>query len=219
MLTLVYLALALLGCGYVLVASFLGHLTDVGGAESHAGTPGDLGADVTATYGIDHGGHGSASAGAADGAAFHFPFFSPLALATLFGAVGGFGLIAKYGFDAGDAMSLAVAGPAALATSYAVTYAAWRVVRSSSGSSQIRPHELAGAVGEVVTPIPAGGIGEVTALVRGERFTASAREASGGALPRGTIVRVAQFAGSTLIVTAREQAGLKVGPPSGVRPN
>jgi membrane protein implicated in regulation of membrane protease activity len=199
-LTLVYLALALMGCGYVLVASFLGHFSDVGGSESH----GDgAGSDVESTYGVDHGGHGSASAGGADGAIFHFPFFSPLALATLFGAVGGFGLIAKYGFGAGDGMSLAVAGPAALATSYAVTYAAWRVVRSSSGSSQIRPQELAGAMGEVTTPIPAGGMGEVSAIVRGQRFTAAAREASGGALPRGTIVRVEQFGGSTLIVTAR----------------
>ena len=113
MLTLVYLTLALVGCGYVVIASFLGHLTDAGGAESaeadghaaDAGAGGDGGA-----YGIDHGGHGSVTAGDAGGASFHFPFFSPLALATLFGALGGFGLIAKYGFGAGDAAFLELSG-------------------------------------------------------------------------------------------------------------
>lgn len=207
MLTLVYLTLALLGCGYVIVASFLGHLTDAGGAESGEadGHPAHAGGE-DAAYGIDHGGHGSVSAGDAGAVGFQFPFFSPLALATLFGALGGFGLIATYGFGAGDGMSLAIAGPAALATSYAVTYGAWRVMRSSSGSSQIRAQELAGAVGEVVTPIPAGGLGEVAAVVRGQRFTAPAREASGGALARGTMVTVEHFGGAALVVTARGAA-------------
>ena len=70
--------------------------------------------------------------GMSGAAAFTSPFFSPLALATLFGALGGFGLIAKHGFDASDATSLAVAGPAALGTSYLVTCAAWRLIRSST---------------------------------------------------------------------------------------
>jgi hypothetical protein len=95
---------------------------------------------------------------------------SPLALATFFGALGGFGLVAKYGIGVGEAMSLAIAAPSALLISYLVTYAAWRVMRSSTGSSQIRSHDLAGAMGEVVTPIPASGLGEVTAMVDGQRF-------------------------------------------------
>ena len=201
MLTLVYLVLALLGCGYVIVASLLGHLTDAGDSGHAPDAQADGGA---AAYGIDDGGHGSVIAGAGGAAEFHFPFFSPLALATLFGALGGFGLIAKYGLEVGDAASLAIAGPAALATSYAVTYASWRVVRSSSGSSEIRAQEITGTTGEVITPIPAGGLGEVSTMVRGQRFTAAAREASGGALPRGTVVTVEQFGGSTLIVTARK---------------
>jgi membrane protein implicated in regulation of membrane protease activity len=206
-LTLVYLTLALLGCGYVIVASFLGHVTDAGGDDASAADGHADGAEHV-SYGIEHGGQGSVSAGGAEAAAFHFPFFSPLAIATLFGALGGFGLIAKYGLEVGDAASLAIAGPAALATSYAVTYASWRVVRSSSGSSEIRAQEITGTIGEVITPIPAGGLGEVSTMVRGQRFTAAAREASGGALPRGTVVTVEQFGGSTLIVTARKSAEL-----------
>lgn len=174
MLTLVYLVLALLGCGYVIVATFLGHLADAGDGDSG-------------------GGHGHAGE-------FHFPFFSPLAIAALFGALGGFGLIAKYGFRVGDGMSLALAGPAALVTSYVVTYLTWRLARSSTGSSQIRTADLAGAAGEVVTPIPAGGMGEVTVIVRGQRFTAPARAAAGNALPRGAMVTVEQYSGSTMVV-------------------
>lgn len=178
MLTLVYLVLALLGCGYVIVATLLGHLMDAGDGDG-----GD--------------GHGHAGE-------FHYPFFSPLALAALFGALGGFGLIAKYGFRVGDGVSLAIAGPAALFTSYLVTYGTWRLARSSTGSSQIRTADLTGAVGEVVTPIPAGGLGEVTVMVEAQRFTAPARAASGDALPRGTIVIVEHYSGSTMVVTARK---------------
>jgi membrane protein implicated in regulation of membrane protease activity len=203
-LTLVYIALAIVGCGYVLFASFLGHLD---------GGPSDSGPDAAdageQAYGIEHGGHGSVTAGNGAGASFTVPFFSPLALATFFGALGGFGLIAKYGTGVGDAVSLAIAGPAALLIAYAVTYGAWRVMRSSTGSSQIRSQDLAGAAGEVVTPIPAGGLGEVTAMVGGQRFTAPARESGGGALPRGTMVTVEHFSGSTLIVTPRQAEGVK----------
>jgi membrane protein implicated in regulation of membrane protease activity len=154
------------------------------------------------TYGVAGGGHGEASAGAGGGAAFHFPFFSPLALATLFAAIGAWGLIAKFGFGARDSVSLLVAVPAAFVTAYVVTYAGFRLVSSSRGSSAIRAGDLTDADAEVITPIPAGGVGEVAALVGGQRFTSMAREERGGAVPRGAMVKVVRMAGNTLIVTS-----------------
>ena len=53
---------------------------------------------------------------------------------------------------------------------------------------------------KVTTPIPAGGLGEVVAMVRGQRYSAAAREAHGGALPRGAAVVVTGMVGSTLLV-------------------
>lgn len=198
MLTLAYLALAFLGCGYILVSLFLGHLTDFSqGGEAH----GD-GGHAVESYGLDQSGHGEASASAHGGGAFTFPFFSPLALATLCAAVGGYGLISRHGFEMSDGRSLVVAVPAALVTAYAITYAAWRIVRGSSGTSAIRLADLAGAPGEVLTPVPPGGVGEVAVLVSGQRFTSPAREESGRELPRGSAVVVVRTAGATLVVRA-----------------
>ncbi|HVT59145.1 MAG TPA: NfeD family protein [Thermoanaerobaculia bacterium] len=225
MLTLAYMAFAALGCLYVVVAAFLGHVSDFGTAHSaghggHAdgvghgghwgfgghgagkGVAADGGHVAADAYGVGGTGHGAVSAGAPGVPAFHFPFFSPLALATLVAALGAYGLIAKIGLKVGDEASLAIALPAALATAYGIAYLGWRLVSGSRGSSMIRVAELAGAPAEVTTPIPAGGMGEAVAMVGGQRYAAPAREAGGGELPRGAAVTVVSMVGSTLVVRA-----------------
>ncbi len=197
MLTLTYLGLAVLGAGYLLFSVFVGHF-DFGG-DGHADAGHD-GGDAHMDYGVDASGHASASAHAPHAAEFHFPFFSPLALATLFACIGGYGLIALHGFRLPDTTSILAAIPAAVVTAYLVTYAGFRIVGSSRGSSQIRLSDLEGAHAEVITPIPKGGLGEVAALVGGQRYTAPAREAQGREVPRGAQVRVLKMVGSTLIV-------------------
>jgi len=201
LLTLTYLGLAFLGAGYLLFSVFVGHF-DSGSGDGHAdgGHDGPDGGDAHMDYGVDAGGHASASAHAPHAAEFHFPFFSPLALATLFACIGGYGIIALHGFRTEDATSILAAIPAAVVTAYLVTYAGWRIVGSSLGSSEIRLQDLAGAHAEVITPIPAGGLGEVAALVGGQRYTAPAREAHGREVPRGAQVKVLKMVGSTLLV-------------------
>jgi hypothetical protein len=196
MLTLAYIAFAVLGCGYVLVTALLGHVLDAfdGGGDGDAG---HAGGHAEASYGVDATGHGAASALDAAHATFHFPFFSPLALAMLVGGIGAFGLIAKFGFNAGDAMSLVIAVPAALVTAYAVTYVGWRLVTGARGSSAIRAAELVGAPAEVLTPIPAGGVGEVAAVVAGQRYAGPAREVDGREVARGAAVTIVRVVGSS----------------------
>jgi membrane protein implicated in regulation of membrane protease activity len=181
MLTLTYIILAAVGCGVVALTIALGSALDGHGLFDHHG-------------GIDAG--------------FHFPFLSPTALAALAGAVGAFGLIALYGFQTSDATSLLVALPAGFVFTYAVTYVAWRVLKGSTGTTTVRPEDLVGAAAEIITPIPAGGVGEAAALVHGERFTAAAREVDGLDTPRGAIVTVVRYAGATLYVRA-DPAGVR----------
>jgi membrane-bound ClpP family serine protease len=175
LLTLAYVALCVIGCGYILASVMLGH-----------------GADTVEP------GHG----GDVAHAEFHFPLFSPLALATLFASMGAWGLIGRYGLGLNDGRSLALAIPAALITAYLVTMVAFKVIQGSKGTSTIKNADLIGAQAEVITPIPAGGIGEVAAMVSGQRFTSPAREANGGAVARGAFVTVRQAVGSTLVVAA-----------------
>jgi membrane protein implicated in regulation of membrane protease activity len=181
----------------------MGHGDSSDGAHADAGHAGADGPAHVA-YGVDGGGHGSASAEASGAGSFHFPFFSPLALATLFAAVGAYGLIALHGFGVTDTSSLAIAVPAACATAYAVSYLGWRLISGSRGSSQIRLADLAGASAEVITPIPAGGIGEVAAIVAGQRFAGPARELHGRELPRGARVTVKEMVGTNLVVVKGE---------------
>lgn len=212
MLTLVYMAFAGLGCLYVVLAAFLGHAADAGGhdaggggggghAVGHAGHSGPAGeaGHGDAAYGVGGGGHGGVHATAPAAASFHFPFFSPLALATLVAAIGGYGLIAKAALGAGDGASLAMAVPAALLTAYGVTYVGWRLVSGATSSSTIRLADLAGAAAEVTVPIPAGGVGEAMVIAGGDRYAAPAREVSGMAVARGATVTIVA-AGPTLLV-------------------
>jgi membrane protein implicated in regulation of membrane protease activity len=187
MLTITYIVLAIVGLLVVAAALILGQLFEGDGGLHH----GHVGVDV----------------------GFHFPFLSPTALAALAGAIGAVGLIAKYGLQVSDTVSLAIALPAGFVFTYLVTYIAWRVLKGSVGTTAVTPEDLIGVHAEVLTPIPAGGVGEAAAVVRGERFSAPAREVDGLAVPRGAIVTVVRFAGSTLYVRAelvgvrREPAG------------
>jgi hypothetical protein len=213
LLTLVYMAFAGLGCLYVVLAAFLGHTADVGGHDSsgagggghaahaggHASAAGDQAGHGDTAYGA--GGHGGVHATAPATASFHFPFFSPLALATLVAAIGGYGLIAKAALGAGDGASLAMAVPAAVLTAYGVTYVGWRLVSGSTSSSLIRLEDLAGGAAEVTVPIPAGGVGEAIATAGGQRYAAPAREVAGLAVARGATVTIVA-AGPTLVVRA-----------------
>jgi hypothetical protein len=204
MLTLTYILFAAGGCLYVLLAAFLGHASDfVDFGHAHGGhdAGGHHGAD---RYGAGGSGHGSASVGTVGHSVFHFPFFSPLALATLIAAIGGFGLIGKYALNLGDGGSLLLAVPAAMAIAYGVTYVAFRLVSGARASSVIRLDQIHGALAEVTAPIPPGGVGEAVAMVAGQRYAAPAREADGGGAPRGAAVTVVGMIGPTLLVKASQ---------------
>ncbi len=194
-----YIALAVLGAGYVLVSLFLGHLGDFSSHDPGAHAV-DASHTASADYGVDQAGHGHATAGDGAAPAFHVPFFSPLALATFAASIGGLGLVARFGANLADGPSLLVAVPAAMAVTHLVTWVAWRLASGSLGTSTIRPDQLAGVSAEILTPIPAGGVGEAAALVDGQRFAGPAREVDGREVPRGTPVTVVRLSGSTLLV-------------------
>jgi membrane protein implicated in regulation of membrane protease activity len=219
LLTLTYMAFTGLGCLYVLLAAFLGHASDAGSGAHDSGGGG--GADGHAAGGdlAGHGGHAAhdrsaappalaaaghpaAHAASPPAARFRFPLLSPLALATVVAAIGAWGLIAKFGFGAGDGASLALALPAAALTAYGVTWVGWRLVSGSRGTSMIYREDLVGALAEVTVPIPPGGVGEAQADTGGQRYAAPAREVNGAEVARGATVVVLDASGPTLLVRA-----------------
>jgi hypothetical protein len=205
MMTIAYVAFCVVGSLYLLFSLVMGHLDAGPAGEAGAGDAAGHGdgahGDAVHAYGVHGEGHGAVTASDAAAGSFHFPFFSPLALSTVLACVGAYGLIGLYAFDLSPNASLGVALPLALATTYAVTYAGWRLMATSRGTSTHRLDTVRGAVAEIITPIPEGGVGEVAVVVGGQRLTGPAREAKGRPVPRGANPVVEGMVGSTFIVT------------------
>ncbi|MEK8023615.1 MAG: NfeD family protein [Candidatus Hydrogenedentota bacterium] len=179
----------------------MGHLFDFHDAGGQGGGHGDHGGGDHGAYGFKGVGSGKVTHSDTTLPTFHFPLFSPLALATFFAAIGGYGLMTSLGFAMSDGSSVTASVIAALITSYAVTYFAWKVMRGSIGTSTIRLEDLVGRTGEVLTSIPAGGVGEIAVRTGTERYLGLAREESGGEIARGAGVTVKELSGTTLIVS------------------
>lgn len=199
MLVIVYILLAVVGCGYVLLSAVLGHLLDFHDVGHDAGAGSADAGHADGDYG--DGGHGKVThADTAAAPTFHFPFFSPLAISTLVAAIGGYGLITKVGMGMNDGPSIASSVIAALVTAYVITYIAWKVVIGSIGSSRIRTSQLVGATAEIITPIPENGMGEIAIVVHNQRVTGPARSVDGKPVPRGAAVKVYEMLGTTYVV-------------------
>jgi len=183
-------------------AGHLGHAAHAGhGGRGHGDRAADSGHGQAADDG-GGGGYGAVHTAVPAAESFRFPLFSPLALATMVTAIGGWGLIAKAALHAGDGASLVLALPAAVLTAYGVTWVGWRLVSGSRASSVIYLEALTGEVAEVTVPIPAGGVGEALAVTDGQRYAAPAREVHGSAVARGETVTIVEAAGPVLAVRA-----------------
>jgi hypothetical protein len=175
MLALVYVGLAIVGLVLAIVfAGFaVGH---EGGGPAHHGPDG-----------ADHGG---------------FSLLSPMTVAILMASIGAYGLIARYGLGVGDDASVLLAVGAGVITAYVVARITWAATRAGRSSTAIAVTSLVGATGDVVTPIPAGGLGEVALIIDGQRYVGPARSVDGAALARGTTITVARMIGTTMLVSA-----------------
>ncbi len=147
-----------------------------------------------------HGGHGHELSTGTD----HMPGFSklsPTTLASFVTAFGGFGLI----FSRLDAtrsawlsVPLSVLGGFLVAAFVVVAFN--KIFSATQSSSEGRVGELFGQSATVITPIAAGGVGEIAYVQGGTRYTACARSDEPGEVPVGTKVRIVRVSGSQFYV-------------------
>lgn len=182
---LVYIGLLGLGVLYALLAGVFGFLSDVvSGIDAHL--PGDIqvdipGADATSSQ----------------------PITGTLA-ATFITGFGGGGIVAHYLFGWSLVPGLLTAAGTGIVLA-AVAFAALDALfKQTQGGSEYRSDELVGREAEIVTPIPAGGLGEVAYLVRGQRDSASARSTDGSAVGRGEPIIIDRVVGGTVYVRRRD---------------
>ena len=144
----------------------------------------DGGADVHVDIGDMDGGDGAG--------------ISLLAVNIFISAFGAFGL-AGTGFGAGAGGSLIIAALGGFVFG-GLGQAFFLYILSPTTSSVVTQSKLEGMTAEVTTPIPDGGIGQISLVVQGSRITYSARSLVDGTIKRGTEVRIERIIGSVATV-------------------
>jgi hypothetical protein len=135
------------------------------------------------------------------------PSLSPITIASFVTAFGSFGLLAVYLFNVSDRFSLLWAAGGGLVVAIIAHFAFGYFLIAPQGSSEITARDVMGLTAEVITPIPADGVGQIAFVAQGRRITASARSAGGVPVPKGELVSIQSFTGSAAVVRPEQGSG------------
>lgn len=189
----IYLVAFFLGVGFAVISGLLSGVFS-GGAE--------VGGDVDIAGDAVHAG----GADVAHGDSVPFAPVSPVTIALFIASFGGVGYILKKW----AALPIWLHLPAAIVSG--VVFAGltfWlfaMIFRSTQASSHATQEEAIGIEAEVVTAIPADGVGEIAYTARGSRLTAPARTVSGKPMAAREIAKIVKVVGTTFIVDKEHSA-------------
>jgi membrane protein implicated in regulation of membrane protease activity len=179
-----------LGVGFLftLASVVFGHMLG-GGHEVHFDGGHVTGAGGHAEAGLDNSGMPGVSP------------FSPMVIASFVAAFGGLGII----FHEIPAtrpvwLSAPLSAVGAFLIAAALVWVLRKLFRSTQSSSESRLIDVVGVVGEIITPIPEKGVGEIAYVQKGARYSAPAREQTGAPVPSGASVKIVRVAGSQFYV-------------------
>ena len=160
---------------------------------------------VSAFLADGSGGHDAHDGGHADAGSHGMPgvsVLSPTAIATFVTAFGAFGLVfTKIEMTRSAWLSVPLAALGGLGVAALVVVVFNKIFRATQSSSEGRVAELFGTGAEVITPIAAGGVGEIAYVQGGTRYTAAARAQDEKEIPAGAKVRIVRTVGSQFYVT------------------
>lgn len=183
---LVYLISFGIGLFFTLISALTSHLFG-GGHGAH----------------LEHGAGGHAEAGSGS---HDMPGFSPLSptiIASFITAFGGLGMVFS-GIEATKnpwiSAPLSLLGAFVIAAAVLALFRA--IFRSTQSSSESLVSSLAGQIATVITPIPAGAVGEIAYVQGGSRYTAPAREETGAPIAAGCPVKITRIVASQFYVIA-----------------
>ena len=188
---LIYLGCLGAGLVFTILTAVLGHFFG-GGHEHFDGS----------------GGHAEAGADASD--APGVSAMSPTILSSFVTAFGGFGIIFHQIPATRNPLisaPLAVMGGTLVASG--VLALLRELFRRTQSSSESHVGTLAGTVATIITPIPAGGVGEIAYVQGGTRYTAPAREETGQPVASGHPVTITRIVGSQFFVVPTPPAAPK----------
>ena len=147
------------------------------------------------------GADGHADAGFSSDGVPGISFLSPTVLASFVAAFGAFGLIfCQIGLTSSVWVNAPLSFISGLAVALAVLWAFNAVFRKTQGSSEGHVANLIGQTAAIATPIPENGVGEISYVQVGTRYTAPARSEKGGASAAGKTVKITRIVGTQFFV-------------------
>ena len=173
---IIYVGLLVMGVTYALVSGAFGWFSDLGtGDDIH----------------FDASGHLDAG---------HAHPISGTTIATFITGFGAGGVVAHYLLRWTGLASLATATGSGVVLAVAAYLVLELIFSQTQAGAEHETGEAVGRDAEVVTPIPAGGTGEVAYLARGQREVAPARSVDDREIPRGRPVVIERVVGQTVYV-------------------
>lgn len=174
------------GLVFAVCSAVAGHLF---GGHGDAGADGDLGTGGHAEAGFDHTGMPGLS------------IFSPTTIACFVTAFGAFGAIfSKVEATSNPAVTAGLAFVGGLVVSAGVFFVFNAVFTKIQSSSESQVSALVGMEATVISPIPENGVGEISYVQAGSRYTAPAREECGAAVSNGKMVKITRIVGTQFYV-------------------
>ncbi len=131
-----------------------------------------------------------------------FGLFDSRVIAVFITAFGGFGTIGVWsGFGAVSSSLIGLLGGVIFG---GVVSAFGRFLIGQQSSSSVTDNDLIGRTAQVIVSIKPGSLGQISARIGDERVEKLARTLAGDEILPGTIVKIADVAGDSVIVTAAE---------------
>jgi membrane protein implicated in regulation of membrane protease activity len=196
----VYLFCLVVGLGFAIASGFLGgilHMGDGGdaGIDHDFSVDHDFSADTDADVSADH----DLSADQGDGGV-HLSPISPPILSTFLAGFGFAGMVGEKALH----LPWFLSGPMATIFSLGMAVLAFvlvgKLMSSSQGTSHVRFSDMIGTEAEVITPIPAEGVGEIAYNTATGRISCAARSETGAMIPKHSMVTITEVVGSVAMV-------------------
>ncbi|MFH0887893.1 MAG: NfeD family protein [Planctomycetota bacterium] len=196
-LEIVFIGCFFLGLAYAVISAIFGGI--FGGGEG--------GAEAGGHFDIDHDivGHIDTSGGE-DTGTIHFSPLSPVVVAMFITAFGSMGMICLKVFKWTPYPSLAIAVLTGVVIAAITFFLFMMLFRATQGSSESKIGEMLGQEAEVITVIPADGLGEIAYVSRGTRYTGPARSAYKNEIKSHSVVIIEKIMGNTFYVKPTEDS-------------
>ncbi len=139
----------------------------------------------------------------ADGGADCPGILNPLVLTSSITVFGGTGIVSMLGLNMGGVQSAVISLVLAAIIGAVIFFGVVRFAYNSQSNSTFSLEDLIGLDGEVVTPIPAKGIGEIVYVVNGERHGLPAKGTCSDTIAKGEMVCIKGISGNTATVSRK----------------